>query len=52
MIKKKKFKPSKAGAKAMVRARKKNVKPARKISAVAKAKRAAAIKKSRSKKKV
>tara|TARA_R100001443_G_C3344026_1_gene175130 strand:- start:677 stop:826 length:150 start_codon:yes stop_codon:yes gene_type:complete len=48
-MKKKKFKPSQAGARSMVRARKMNVKPARKSSALGKAKRAAAIKKARSK---
>ena len=50
MKRKKKATPSRAGARAMVRARKKNVKPARKSSALGKAKRAAAMKKAGSKK--
>ena len=49
MKRKKKATPSRAGARAMVRARKKNVKPARKSSALGKAKRAAAMKKAGSK---
>ena len=49
MKRKKKATPSRAGARAMVRARKKNVKP-RNSSAFGKAKRAAAMKKAGSKK--